>query len=275
MTTFGSPAFDRRASLLSSPANIANSNTGGGGGAEVIPFTFDANSYWYDPTAADCIVDTLGDDTISWIKERCAGYQNIFEPIKSRQPLKKTGGIDFNQATDRRLRFEQFCNLTNGKNGLYVSVVLSQAVAAQGDILNIPRAASTAASRCNFYMGASRLPSMKGGASENATLSFIGTAPAVTLNTKNAIELLWDFDADTFTMWIGGVQQTLANKTDAGPWSNYPSTDPIQSGFSIGNAILGGTSLSGLMTDLKIYDGVPSGAIRSSMSAHSVAKALL
>lgn len=242
---------------------------------ETIPFLHDDNTLWYDMTASDNLEDNNGVDTLSWIKERIRGRRNISAPIKAQQPLKVTGGAQFNNQTARNFQPEQLPTLTNGKHGWYIAAVVTQeASGVSSEILQVSRASSSAAVRADVLMSSSRQPGAKAAApaaSEASSSSYLGLAPAVTLGTKIAFEALWDQDADTFTIWVNGVAQTLSGVALTGPWDTFPATNPLVVVF--GNNTNLTASFAGIIGNIVLYDGVPSSEIRASISADAVARA--
>lgn len=229
-----------------------------------IPFTYDENTYWWDFAAADNDIDYLSTPTLSGARERTSDKALAISSNKSYQPLRVAGGITFNQGTGRVLGMDMPPSITNGKNGLYLAFVFTPATATNGSIMSISGASSTTASRMWVDFTGSRNIRLRYGAADSGTLATVFTSAAqLTLGQKYAIEILFDFDADTCTLWINGVNQNIV--PTGAPWSNFPSSNPRE--VLIGNNTTGTLSLDGVLNNIVFQDGVPSAGIRSSVSA--------
>lgn len=243
----------------------------GGGGPPAIPFTHDDNTYWWDFGAVDNTYDAFGTETISVVKERIRGKYDLWQTNKSLQPLKVTGGANFNTTTNRVMFMGLPPKITNSKNGWYLAAVIKPDTG-NSYLLEIARAASTAASRGQAYVTSARNIMLKGNAVDSATVNAIGnTTSQVTLGNKIAPEIDWDFDADALTMAINGVNQAITAGTELGPWSAFPATDPLQ--IIVGNTSNGGLSFNGTVFEMILQDGVPSAGIKSSISSYVTAQA--
>lgn len=227
-----------------------------------IPFIYDANTYFWDFIANDNVVDSLGAVTVSKIRERIADKASLQNYNKSLQPLQISGGISFNQLTNRSLGFDSPPLITNGKNGWYFAAVITP-TATNSYIMEISRATSTVGSRMQLYFSGSRKIVLKLGSGDSATLTTVFSSAQLTLGQKYAIEVLLDFDADTCTLWINGVQQAIT--VTGAPWTNFPSSNPQR--ITIGNSAPGALSFDGIINNIVFQDGVPSSDIRSSISA--------
>lgn len=230
---------------------------------QVIPFTFDASTLFWDFTAADCLIDTVGSDTVSWAMERIAGVLNSNQPVKGWQPLQVAKGIAFNTSTPRHLLMEQRPTVTNAKNGYYLAFVITPASTTSGTIVGVTGpTTSTTLYRCNLDFTSSRNLRLRIYQGDTGSVITVFTSAALTLGATYAVEVLLDFDADMATLWLNGVNQ---NVTVTGtPWVNFPASNP--NAVIIGNnlALTGG--FDGVMNNLVFYDGVPGSTIRQSIS---------
>ena len=251
---------------------VTATNTGGsvsatsaavGPVASLIPFTYDANTYWWDFAAADNEVDNSGVATVSRIHERVGNKATIRNYNKAWQPLKVAGGITFNQTTNRFLTFSLPPLITNAKNGWYIAFPITPTTATNGVVMSISSAGSTVNSRMYVDFTGSRNIRLRFGAGDSSTLATLFTSAALTLGQKYAIEILLDFDADTYTLWINGVNQNVT--IVGGPWSNFPASNPRE--VLIGNFTSGNLSLDAVLNNIVFQDGVPSSDIRSSVGA--------
>lgn len=234
------------------------------------PFTADSDTYWWDFDHSRNTLDDNGHSTLSIARERLRGEVNPWQPTKARQPLKVTGGINFNQATNRSLIID-LPTLTNGKNGWYLAGVI-QPTTSNIQIMSIARAAGTQMSRMDMLLTSSRNLGFRGVGGDGASPAFVIYTAPLTLGQVYAFEFLWDFDTDTATVWLGGVQQTPALGPTGGPWSNFPATNP--SAITIGNTVASPvTSFNGTIRQLIFKDGVPDAGQRSSISAYNLSRA--
>jgi hypothetical protein len=236
---------------------------GGGSPAPTIPFSYDANSYFWDFAASDRTLDNNGVATVTKVLERTGNKVAVRQQNKSLQAIALSGGVGFSSLTNRFLTFDTPPTIANGKNGWYFAAVFT-CTTANSYIMEISRNVSaTIASRGQIYVSGSRNIVLKAAASDGGTLAAVFTGPQLTLGAKYAIEILWDFDADACTLWINGVQQTLT--VTGAPWSNFPATNPAQ--VTIGNSGAGALSFDGVLNNIVFQDGVPSSDIRTSVSA--------
>lgn len=231
--------------------------------APAIPFTYDSNTYWWDFAASDNMVDNSGVTTLTQAKDKIGDKATILNYNKAWQPLKVAGGITFNQATNRFLTFNMPPTISNGKNGWYVAFTLTPTTATSGVVMSISGPASTVNSRMYIDFTGSRNIRLRFGANDSTTLATLFTGAALTLGQKYAIEILFDFDADTYTLWINGVNQNVT--VTGGPWSSFPASNPRE--VLIGNFTSGALSLDAVLNNIVFQDGVPSSDIRSSVSA--------
>lgn len=241
----------------------------GGGSTPAPPFTTDSDTYWWDFDHTANVLDSLGHSTLAIARERLRGEVEPWQPTKARQPLKVTGGIEFNQSTNRGLIID-LPTLTNGKNGWYVAGVI-QPTTANSQIMSIARASSSAMSRMDMLVNGSRNLGFRGVGADGATPAYVIYTSQITLGQVYAFEFLWDFDADTAIAWLGGVQQTPALGPTGGPWANFPATNP--SDIRIGNTIANNLSFNGTIRQLIFRDGVPSAEQRASISAYNQSRA--
>lgn len=248
-----------------------NLTTGAVGSAEVVkPFIADSDTYWWDFDNPANAIDSIGHSTVAIVRERIRHEVEPWQPTKARQPLKVTGGIDFNQATNRGLLID-LPTLTNGRNGWYIAGVV-QPTTSNVQVMSIARAAGTQLSRMDMLITSSRNFGFRGVGADGASPAFVIYTSPITLGQVYAFEFLWDFDADTATAWLGGVQQTPALGPTGGPWSNFPATNP--SDIRIGNTVASPvTSFNGTMRQLIFKDGVPDAGQRSSISAYNLLRA--
>lgn len=239
-------------------------SSGVGPVAANIPFSFDSNTYFWDFAASDKTLDTNGTTTVTKVLERTGNKVALRQQNKSLQPLSVTNGVGFSSLTNRSLTFDTPPAITNGKNGWYFAATLT-CTTANSYIMEISRAGTsgTIASRGQVYVSGSRNIVLKCAASDGGTLTAVFTGPQLTLGVTYAIEILWDFDADTCTLWINGVQQTLT--VTGAPWSNFPASNPFA--VTIGNSFPGALSFDGVLNNIVFQDGVPSSGIRTSVSA--------
>lgn len=253
-------------SIQGMKANLGYPFSQQGGGpppAPSIPFTYDTNTYFWDMESSNNIVDNIGTPTVSRVVDLIGNKSDIRNYNKQWQPLKVAGGVSFNQSTNRYLTFSLPPTITNGKNGWYVAFVLTPTTATNGVVMSISRAVSTANSRMYIDFTGSRNIRLRFGSADNSTLATLFTSVALTLGQKYAIEVLFDFDLDTYVLWINGVNQNVA--VTGGPWSNFPSTNPLE--VLVGNFTSGGLSLDAVLNNIVFQNGVPSNDIITSVSA--------
>lgn len=237
--------------------------------ASSVPFTADANTYWWDMDHSGNVQDSVGYSSVSIVRERLRGEVEPWQPMKARQPLKVAGGVNFNQATNRGLVIE-LPKITNGKNGWYIAGVVQPEVAS-GQIMSICRNGGSQMSRMDLLFNGSRQFGFRGNSTDNSTVAYVAQIAAMALNGIYAFEVLWDFDADTAKIWLGGVEQTLVTGPTGGPWDNFPASDP--SDVRLGNTAANNLSFSGTIRQLIFQDGVPSSGQRSSISSYNLSRA--
>lgn len=225
-------------------------------------FIYDADTYFWDFASLERIVDTTGTSTVSFIPDLIGNKASLSQGNKSLQPLAVTKGINFNQTTNRVLNFDRPATITNGKTGWYFAATITPTTG-NSTIMQITRAASTAASRLYLDITSSRNVRLRYGDNDNSSLTTIFTSSALTLGTKYAIEVLFDTVADTVTLWINGVNQNVT--VSGAPFSSFPSTNPLS--VLIGNISTGVTSFDGVMNNIVFQNGIPSSSIRNSVSA--------
>lgn len=231
--------------------------------APAIPFTYDSNTYWWDFAASDNMTDTSGVVTLTQAKDRIGNKATVLNYNKAWQPLKVAGGITFNQSTNRVLTFDLPPTITNGKNGWYVAFTMTPTTSSNGVVMSISGPASTVNSRMYIDFTGSRNIRLRFGANDSTTLATLFTSSQLTLGQKYAIEILFDFDADTYTLWINGVNQNVT--VTGGPWSNFAVSNPRE--VLIGNFTSGNLSLDAVLDNIVFQDGVPSSGIRTSVGA--------
>lgn len=231
-----------------------------------LSFLYDSATYFWDFAANDNTLDTLTTTTLSAAYERVGNKVRLISTNKAQQPVGATGGVNFNQQTDRQLVADyavQQVPMTNGKNGWYFATTVTPTT---GNVymLEIARNASQTPSRGQLYISSSRLIVLKFVAADGSSVTQVFASNALTLGVKVAIEVQVDLTTGTASLWINGAAQTVTSTgLTAAP---FPSTNPYQ--FTIGNtAQTGGASFDGVMNNVVFYDGIPPSNIRSSISA--------
>lgn len=225
-------------------------------------FISDSDTYFWDFTSTKNITDATGVSTLSYAPELIGAKVALSQTDKEYQPLIVSKGINFNQTSARVLTFDIPPTITNGKTGWYFAATATFTTTAS-TLMQITRAASSAASRMYLDFTGSRNIRLRYGDNDNATLTTIFTSSQLTLGQKYAIEVLFDTVADTVTLWINGVQQSIT--VTGTPFSSFPSTNP-QSVF-IGNISTGTASLDGNLNNIVFYNGLPTSTIRNSISS--------
>lgn len=229
-----------------------------------IPFTYDADTYWWDMTYSGNDVETTGDDTVSYVPERIAGLNNFGQLVKAAQPLLVAEGVNFNLDTARQMILDNVGSISNGSDGWYLAVNLKADTGNCG-IFAISRSSGSTASRAQIYITGSRNFALKAANNDGSSVSFVGYGPVLTYSVWYTLEMRWRCNPNTLEIWYNGVLQTLAS----GPTGTYnavfPATNPSE--ISIGNIPSTDVdSLDGTLQHVIFHDGVPSDSIRSSIS---------
>lgn len=231
-----------------------------------VPFEHDAQTYWLDFTGTNNVTEETAYSSTAAVLEQIAGETNFVQPTKDFQPLNQTNGINFNQSTPRRMRAENRAGITNGSNGWYIALNC-RVDTSDSNILSIARNASATASRGQIYIPTNREFGFKAANNDGGAPIWICRGPAVTLGQWYTLEMLWDLVNDTVTIWYDGVQQTNAVSTTALAMSAFPATDPSE--ITLGNWSESNTdSFDGEIQNLIFHDGVPTTAIRQSISTY-------
>jgi hypothetical protein len=239
------------------------------------PFDYDSNTYWWDfrNTQTNNLIDTLGDDTMAYAYEYITGtvYKSFDQANKSRQPLIKTNGIDFNQLTTRKMELIDKSDICNATSGWYCAFNLNPTTATLR-VLSIGGATGTNALRGELDVTGSRLVRVRINANDGGTQTSLGLSPALTLGTWYTVEVQVNISGGTAVMscWLNGTAQTLTSTATPAHNTTFPASSPT--GFVLGNTLVGtGTqSLDGEIQQMVFYNGVPSSGIRSSISSYLV-----
>jgi hypothetical protein len=235
-----------------------------------LPFTSDANTYWWNFTStANILTNTAGVETVAYARERVGNKTPLVQTMKDRQPLKITDGANCNQATPRRLEVESTAGLANGTTGWYFATNFKPATA-NSVLMAIGRAStSLVPSRGLIDFTSSRNIRVQACDADGSTIASLGITPAQTLNVAMTLEVLFTTGAPaTAQVWINGVLQTLTGGT-APNIGAFPASDPfimtLLNGITATNALTGS---DGSTQQAIFYNGVISGAARTSISSY-------
>lgn len=231
-----------------------------------IPFEHDAQTYWIDFISASNATETTGYTSTAAAIEQIAGVANLVQPTKDFQPLVQTDGVNFNKDTARQMQVENPSGITNGSDGWYIALNC-RVDTSDSNILSIARNANNVASRGQIYVPSNRQFGFKAADNDGGAPNWIARGPAITLGQWYTLEMQWDLASDTVTIWYDGVVQTNAISTVALAMSAFPATDPSE--MTVGNWSASDIdSFDGEIQNLIFHDGVPSTAIRSSISTY-------
>lgn len=245
----------------SSYSNIVSAKT-------LAPFSYDANTLWWEFNNADNPVEPAGDDTYAAIFERLHGEIHLIQENKSHQPLVATKGANFNQDTNRRLIVINPAGITNNKAGWYIAV---NCYPVTGDVglMGISRNASaTIASRGEIYITGSRQFALKAANNDGGTTAFVGYTNAITLANWYTLEMLFNISSGVGELqaWINGVEQTLSVDNNPTFQTAFSATNPNQ--ITVGNLAKDyATSFDGQINNMIFQNGIPSTDIRASISS--------
>lgn len=231
-----------------------------------VPFEHDAQTYWLDFTSANNVTEETGYSSLAAAIEQIAGAANFVQPTKDFQPINQENGTNFNQSTPRQMRAESPSGITNGSNGWYIALNC-RADTTDCNVLSIARNASSAASRGQIYIPSNREFGFKAANNDGGAPLWICRGPAITLGQWYTLEMLWDIANDSVTIWYDGVQQTNVIATTPLAMTAFPTTDPSE--IVLGNwSASGSDSFDGEIQSFIFHDGVPTNAIRQSISTY-------
>lgn len=238
-----------------------------------IPFLYDADTYWWDFKSSGNDIETFGDDTMSYAPERIANVKNALQLVKSDQPLVDANGINFygTTANTRRLTLENVSGLANGKTGLYGAAIIKvDSVAQTPSIFSISKNGNASPSRLRFGVTGSRNITVQSANADGTTLTTVGYAAQVTLGQWYVVEFRWTRNPNTLEIWYNGVAQTLVSGPTGTFDTTFTASDPLV--FAIGNASTSTPTqaFDGAIKSAVFYNGVPSNAIRQSISDYLV-----
>ncbi len=231
-----------------------------------IPFEHDSQTYWLDFTSIDNITEDTAYSSMAAAIEQIAGTKNFVQATKDFQPLSQTNGVNFNQSTSRQMQAANPSGVTNSSNGWYIALNC-RADTSDSNILSIARNSSATASRGQIYIPPNRQFGFKAANNDGGAPIWICRGPAVTLGQWYTLEMLWDLANDTATIWYNGVQQTNAIATTPLSMNAFPATDPSE--VTLGNwSQSDSDSFDGEIQNFIFHDGVPTAAIRQSISTY-------
>lgn len=233
-----------------------------------IPFLYDADTYWLDFEYDQNIQETTGVTTVSKLIERITGETYLRQLVKDQQPLAVTNGVDFNKDSNRQMTINNTAGITNGSDGWYIALNC-MVVSGDSNIMSIARNASSTASRGQIYVTGSRNFAVKAANNDGGTINFVGYGPAITLSQWYTLEMRWTCDPNTLEIWHDGVAQTLASGPTGTFNAAFPATNPSE--ICVGNfSSTDLDSFDGTIQQIIFHDGVPSDAIRESISAYLI-----
>ena len=248
--------------------NVLKPVFGGGGGGGSVPFDYDANTRWWDFKNTANVKELTGDDTFALVPDRLHGLQGLEQANKSLQPLVVTDGLNLNKDTPRQMYVDNQDGLANGTNGWY-SAFNFKLSTFNCYILSIARNVSSTPSRGELYVTGSRNIRVRLANNDGSSMSSIGFTSQITADTWYSCEVLVDISSGsaTLTVWLNGVEQTLQSNTPITHTTTFPATDPSE--FTFGNlSTTDLDSFDGDMQQLFFQNGVPTTAIRESISAY-------
>lgn len=240
------------------------------GGGDTVPFTYDTNTLWWDFTFSGNTKETTGSDTFAFVPERIVGTHNLTQNTKDYQMLVSTDGGEFNKDTVRQMYIDDVTGLTNATTGWYVALNCTIETA-DSHILNIARNASSTPSRGQIYVTGSRNFGVKMDDNDGGNPAWVGYSSALTLSQWYTLEMQVDISSGTadLTIWIDGVEATLAYDANPTHVSPFPSTDPSE--IIVGNySTSDNASFDGEMQQMVFQNGVPTSDIRQSISDYLV-----
>jgi len=256
-------------SVRSRPGLINRSSLEAGGGTPPsVPFSYDADTYWWDFSNSGRDVDTLGDDTVSYVPEKITNEKWFEQLVKDTQPLAlASDGVTFNKDVNRQMVLNNVGTISNGKDGFYFAANVKFETV-DGYLFGISRnTSSTVLSRGAVYVTGSRNFALRAVNNDGGTTAMVGSGPALTLNTWYTLEMRWKCNPNTLEIWHNGVLQTLASGPTGTFNAAFPSSNPNT--ISFGNSGSNGTdSFDGPVKEAIFHDGVPNDTIRSSISAY-------
>ena len=272
-------------SILKSPlSSILSGMFGSSGGTTPPPFDYDNNTYWWDfrSTQTNNVIDTLGDDTMAYAYEAIAGtvYKSLDQANKTKQPLIKTNGIDFNKTTPRKLELINTSGICNATSGWYVAFNLKPTTVSTTLMRISGASTSTNTARCWLEIaGGTSAPLVRAniGNNDSGTTTRLGTTasgaiPNVATGLWSTVEIQTDISTGVAVMsaWVNGTAQTIATPLTPTHTTTFLSTNPNL--FVIGNGLGANetNSFDGEIQQIVFYNGVPSTGIRSSISSYLV-----
>lgn len=230
-------------------------------------FDYDENSFYTDFLDAGNTIETTGDDTLAVAPDLIVGTQKLVQQTKDYQPLVTANGINCNQDTARQMTFDDISGIANGTSGYYLELN-AKFTTADSYIMSIARAASTAASRGLIYVSGSRNFGIKADENDGGAPNWLAYTSALTLDTWYTLGLQFNadgVDTNPVTIWVNGVEQTLAYDAGAS-FAPFPSTSPSE--VILFNDTTNAKSWDGGISHFLFYNAVPSAAMRSSMSTY-------
>lgn len=230
-------------------------------------FDYDENTFYANFLDANNTTETTGDDTLAVAPDLIVGTQKLIQQTKDYQPLVTANGINCNQDTARQMTFDDISGIANGTSGYYLEFN-ARFTTADSYIMSIARNASTAASRGLIYVSGSRNFGIKGDENDGPSPNWLGYTSALTLNTWYTLGLQFNadgVDTNPVTIWVNGVEQTLAYDAGAS-FAPFPSTSPSE--IILFNDTTNAKSWDGDIQDFIFHNAVPSAAMRSSMSTY-------
>lgn len=232
-----------------------------------IPFEYDSNTLWWDFTFSGNTTETTGSDTYSFVPERIVGVHNLEQNVKDAQALVDANGAEFNDQTVREMYVDDLTGLTNATDGWYFAANIN-VESSVSQLFNIARNASQVASRGEIQVPSNRQFGIKMSNNDSGTINWVARGPALTLATWYTVEIQLDLNNPAVvTIWYNGVEQTLAFQNLSGiTMTEFPSTDPIE--IIAGNKSVASPneSFDGVVQQMIFQNGVPSSAIRTSIS---------
>lgn len=215
-----------------------------------IPFIYDANTHWWNFISSSNVIETTGDDTVSYVKEQIGNTAYLTQELKDDQPLIVANGVNFNTVTTRFLQGVGYSNFLKNKNGFFVGGVARWDTVSGGVIL------IDATQDVTVYLTGARNLGLK------VNGSFVIYSSPLTLGQWYSFGIYFSTDTDTAKIYINGIEVVPAF-VSTGPWSSFP--DSVATNVKVGTDQ---GSLDGALKHIIFQNGSPSPALLASFNSY-------
>ena len=244
---------------------------GSGSGGDTVPFTdYDANTLFFDHSSASNTVDTLGDDTYSYIPEKIYGVNALFQNVKDLQPIKEANGISFRQATNRNIVLLKNTGIANGTNGFYWGdniFIPSDTTAVDNEIFQIKAVSGNTSSRGRIaYSSTGKIDVRYDATRADGAITAQLVSATLTKGFWYTVEVAIDFTAGTKTLKING------STVDSGSTATgtFPASDPVYVLFGNDRVVASATtdSCNGTLQKTIFQNAAPTSAQLTAFGAY-------